>query len=102
MRRGELGRRGRLVAFFAFLAAVCIAAPVLAETPAEEGEAALPLELQRDASLETPQGAAAREDSEYAYADLSASQEAGLLQESFAAQLEAIAADPARALADVT
>jgi hypothetical protein len=97
-----MAKRGRLVAFFALLAAICVAAPVLAETPAEEGEASNPLELQRDESLETPQAAAAREDSEYAYADLTASQEAGLLQDSFATQLDAIDADPARALADVT
>ena len=102
MRRGEIARRGRLVAFFALLAVVCVAAPVLAETPAEEGEATPPLELQRDEALETPQAVAEREGSEYAYADLTAGQEAGLLQESFAQQLGAIDADPARALADVT
>ncbi len=99
---GEIGRRGWLVAFFALQAAACVAAPVLAEVPAEEGEAAPPLELQRDESLETPQAAAEREGSEYAYADLNADQEASLLQESFAQQLEAIDADPARALDDVT
>src|SRR5690349_8426803 len=104
MRGGELAKRGRLVAFFALLAAICAAAPVLAETPAEEAEAeaAPPLELQRDESLETPQAAAEREDTEYAYTGLTAGQEAGLLQESFAQQLGAIDADPARALADVT
>src|SRR5689334_5354339 len=102
MRRGEIARRGRLVAFFALLATICVAAPVLAETPAEEGEATPPLELRRDEALETPQAVAAREESEFAYADLTAGQEAVLLQESFAQQLEAIDADPARALADVT
>ena len=102
MRGGEKARRGWLVAFFALLAAACVAAPVLAETPAEEGEAALPLELQRDESLETRQAAAEREGSEYAYADLTVGQEADLLQNRFAPQLEAIDADPARALADVT
>ncbi|HEY3492062.1 MAG TPA: hypothetical protein VGK43_03860, partial [Solirubrobacterales bacterium] len=102
MRGGEMAKRGRLVAFFAVLAAICIAAPVLAETPAEEGEATDPLELQRDESLETPQAAAEREDSEYAYVDLTAGGEASLLQNHFAAQLAAIDADPARALADVT
>src|SRR6476619_5285051 len=102
MRGGELAKRGWLVAFFALLAAICVAAPVLAETPAEEAETAPPLELQRDESLETPQATAEREDTEYAYAGLTAGQEAGLLQESFAQQLGAIDADPARALADVT
>ena len=102
MRRGEIAKRGPLVAFFALLAVICIAAPVLAETPAEEGEATDPLELQRDESLETPAAEAEREDSEYAYADLTAGQEADLLQNLFAPQLEAIDADPARALAEVT
>lgn len=98
MRWGEMPKRGRLVAFFAVLAALCIAAPVLAETPAEEGEVPDPLELQRDESLETPQAVAEREGSEYAYADLTAGGEANLLQNLFAAQLEAIDADPATAL----
>ncbi|HEU4739952.1 MAG TPA: DUF6531 domain-containing protein [Solirubrobacterales bacterium] len=75
---------------------------MLAETPIEEPEVSDPLELQRDESLETPQAAAAREDSEYAYADLTAGGEADLLQGLFAPQLEAIDADPARALDEVT
>jgi streptogramin lyase len=102
MRGGEFARRGWLVAFFALLATFCIAAPVLAEAPVEGGEASDPLELQRVESLETPQAEAAREDSEYAYAELTAGQEADLLQNLFAPQLEAIDADPARALAEVT
>ncbi|HEX5988673.1 MAG TPA: DUF6531 domain-containing protein [Solirubrobacterales bacterium] len=89
------------MAFFAVLAALCVAAPVLAETPAPEGDASDPLELQRDEALETPQAATEREDSEFAYAGLTAEQEATLLQNRFAPQLEAIDADPARALADV-
>ncbi|HEX6204906.1 MAG TPA: DUF6531 domain-containing protein [Solirubrobacterales bacterium] len=97
-----MAKRGRLVPFFAFLVAICIAAPVLAETPGEEGEASDSLELQRDESLETPQAASEREDSEYAYVDLTAGDEANLLRSLFAAQLEAIDADPARALVDVT
>ncbi len=102
MRGGEMARRGRLVAFFALLAAICVAAPVLAESPAEEPGSSDPLELRRDESLETPQAVAEREDSEYAYANLTAGQEASLLQDLFAPQLEAIDADPARALAGVT
>lgn len=90
------------MAFFALLAVICVAAPVLAETPVEEPDVSGPLELQRDESLETPQAAAEREDSEFAYADLSGGQEADLLRDLFAPQLEAIDADPARALADVT
>jgi YD repeat-containing protein len=97
-----MAKRGRLVAFFAILAAVCIAAPVLAETPVEEPEVSDPLELQREESLETPLAASEREDSEFAYANLTPEQEEDLLQQRFAEQLEAIDADPARALADVT
>src|SRR6476469_5790214 len=101
MRGAGVPNRGWLVAFFALLAAICVAAPVLAETPAEEGETAPPLELQRDESLETPQAVAARESSEFAFADLTAGEDASLLEQRFADQLQAIDADPARALADV-
>jgi tripartite motif-containing protein 71 len=111
MSRGEAARRGQFVLFFLLLLTLCVAAPVLAETspseeapPPAEGEGAevsAPLELLREESLETPQAVAEREDSEYAFADLTPAEEGALLQEHFAAQLEAIDADPARALADV-
>jgi YD repeat-containing protein len=102
MNGAGMQKRGWLVFFFALLGAICVAAPVLAETPAEEeGETAPPLQLQRDESLETPQAVAARESTEFAFADLTASEEASLLEERFAEQLQAIDADPARALADI-
>jgi YD repeat-containing protein len=130
MNGGELARRVRVLLGFALLLATCMAAPVLAqatsdEAPAAEGapaaeEGSLPGEeasleeaaaseepgdlpqLQREEVLESPQASAEREDSEYAYAALSPEQEGGLLQEQFAPLLEAIDADPARVLGEVT
>jgi tripartite motif-containing protein 71 len=102
MGRGELARRTRGMLGFALLLMVCIATPVLAETP---GEPPLP-EVQHEEArpaeeLESPQAAVEREESEYAYADLAPSQEENLLREQFAPLLEEIDADPARVLEEV-
>jgi YD repeat-containing protein len=97
---------------FAFLLAACVAAPVLAQTspeaaPApvpsapEEGETTSLPQLQREEELESPQAVAEREDSAYAYANLAPAEEESLLQQYFAPQLNAIDADPARALSEV-
>jgi YD repeat-containing protein len=69
------------------------------EAPQEE--AGLEAEGEREADLDSPQAAAERESSEFAYANLTPAQEEALLREHFSAQLQAIDADPARALADV-
>ena len=89
MRRGNAKTSAHLAALFAALLAICVAAP------------AVSAELEGEQLLESPQAVAEREDSEFAYADLTPQQEEELLREHFAPQLEAIDADPARALADV-
>jgi len=98
MGRGELFRRMGLAGAFALLLVACVAAPVLAQpvlTSLEEDPVA------HEEALESPQAVAEREDSEYAFTNLTPAQEENLLREHFAAQLQAIDADPARLLADV-
>ena len=90
MGRGKWATRVRLVAGFACLLAFCIAGP------------ALSAELEPEPATDSSQAIAEREESEFAYANLTPQQEEELLREHFAPQLQAIDADPARALADVT
>jgi tripartite motif-containing protein 71 len=105
MSRGENFRRVRLVGAFALLLALCVAAPVLAADEPEEVPLppAAPAEVQPEpptqAELEAEE--AQRENSEYAYVDLTPAEEEALLRERFATELEAIDADPARSLTDV-
>ncbi|MGE5527334.1 MAG: DUF6531 domain-containing protein [Methanosarcina sp.] len=57
-----------------------------------------PLELQREPALETSQAIAERQESQLAYAEITPTEEASLLEESFASQLQEISADPSRLL----
>jgi YD repeat-containing protein len=86
--------------------------PQVVEETAEENPAPIPLppvgepvdpqpELEREEALETPQAVAEREESQYAYTDLTPEQAEALLRERFAPQLNQIDADPSRVLADV-
>jgi tripartite motif-containing protein 71 len=56
---------------------------------------------EREEALSTPDAAAERVNSRYAYTDLSPEQSEELLRQRFAVQLEQIDADPSRALSDV-
>jgi YD repeat-containing protein len=58
-------------------------------------------EVEREEWLASPKAVNQREASEYAYSDLSASEEEELLRERFATQLEQLEADPARVLSHV-
>lgn len=65
------------------------------EEPAETGPVAeAPFELQREPALETSQAVAEREESQLAYAEITPAEEASLLKESFAPELQEISADP--------
>ncbi|HEX5984871.1 MAG TPA: hypothetical protein VFY69_11750, partial [Solirubrobacterales bacterium] len=96
---GELLGRMGLAGAFALLLVACIAAPVVAQpilvSPEEDPVA-------QEEALESPQAIAEREESEYAFVNLTPAQEENLLREHFAPQLQAIDADPARLLADLT
>ena len=89
MSREELWRRMQLVAVFALLLG-CLAAPVIAQAESTDSQ-----------PEDDPALVAEREESEYAYADLTTAQQVELLKEVFEPQLQAIDADPARALSDV-
>src|SRR6187549_3101022 len=68
--------------------------------PSPELEEA-PEELEREEALATPEAAAERETSRYAYTNLLPEQAEELLRQRFADQLQQIDADPSRALSDV-
>jgi tripartite motif-containing protein 71 len=90
MSRGNWAWRARLLAACAVVVAVCVAAPALSAA------------LEGEPPLDSPQAASEREQSEFAYADLTPAEEEDLLRQHFAPQLEAIEADPARALGEVS
>jgi hypothetical protein len=69
----------------------------LAEAVAQEEEK----EVEREEWRASPEATSEREDSEYAYTDLTASEEEELLRASFAPRLEQLDSDPARLLSDV-
>ncbi len=120
-RGSPVGDRGRWLALFTGLLIAASAVPVLAESPPEEVVAVsedeakrLPdagdiseglheverLEAEEQQLRETPQAEREREESQDAYADLTAAQAEALLGGEFAEQLARIDQDPARALSD--
>src|SRR3954452_1615693 len=114
---GQLRSRGASLGLwlfaFAVLLVVTSAVPGLAASPEEEPS--LPSEEQlseaiaeeevaeasKDEWLASPEAANERGASEYAYTDISATEEEELLRTSFTTQLEQLESDPARQLSHV-
>ncbi|MGC1851793.1 MAG: NHL repeat-containing protein [Solirubrobacterales bacterium] len=115
--RGFRGHGARVFGFVALLLVVS-AGPVITSSGAEiqEPVSALPTdaeviegldrvereEAEREADLEGAAAAQERQESEHAYADVSASEAIDLLRVAFAEQLALINSDPARFLSDAT